>query len=66
MRRDHIGDDDIELYALDRLAETDAAPVEEHLLLCGECRERLVAWDDYVAAILGALAALSTVATTVK
>ena len=66
MRRDRINDGDLELYALDRLAEPDAAPVEEHLLVCEECRERLVAWDDYVAAILGALAALSTVATTVK
>jgi predicted anti-sigma-YlaC factor YlaD len=35
-----ITDDDLELYALDRLAEADDAPVEEHLLVCRECRAR--------------------------
>jgi len=51
MRRDHIDDDYLELYALDRLAEPDAARVEEHLLVCGECRMRLAASDAYVAAM---------------
>ena len=39
MTTHHICDDDLEAYALDRLA--DAAPIEEHLLVCEECRERL-------------------------
>jgi hypothetical protein len=44
----YITDEDLELYALDRLG--DAAPVEEHLLVCEECRERLAGWDAYVRA----------------
>jgi hypothetical protein len=27
---------------------SDAAPVEEHLLVCEECRARLAGWDAYV------------------
>jgi site-specific recombinase XerD len=42
----HITDDDLELYVMDRLAESDAAPVEEHLLVCGECRARLAPGPD--------------------
>lgn len=63
MRCDYIEGDDLELYALDRLAEPDAAPVEEHLLVCEECRERLTECNAYVRAMRGALAALSTGAT---
>jgi anti-sigma factor RsiW len=48
-------DDDLELYALDRMAEVDAAPVEEHLLVCEECRARLVEWDEYVRAMRAAM-----------
>jgi hypothetical protein len=44
----HIADGDLELYALDRLAEPNATPVAEHLLVCEECRAPLAAWDDYV------------------
>ena len=53
----HISDDDLELYAMDRLAEADAAPVEEHLLVCEGCRERLAEWDEYVAAMRTAMSA---------
>ena len=42
----HIEEDDLELYALDRLSESDAAPVEEHVLMCEECRQRLAEWDN--------------------
>lgn len=34
--RSHPTDDDLEAHALDRLAEADAAPVDEHLLVCQE------------------------------
>jgi hypothetical protein len=37
----HESDDLLELYALDRLSEPDVARVEEHLLACGACNERL-------------------------
>ncbi|MCL4487766.1 MAG: zf-HC2 domain-containing protein, partial [Chloroflexi bacterium] len=49
--------DDIELYALGRLAETDTAGVEEHLLICGECQERLADWDVYARAMRAAIKA---------
>lgn len=41
-----------------RLEGVDEARVEEHLLLCEECRERLQAADDYVRAMRTALAEL--------
>ena len=51
----NIAEDDMELYALDRLPESDAAPVEEHLPECEEYRERLAGWDAYMGAIREAL-----------
>ena len=51
----HITDDDLEPYALGRLAEAQAAPVEEHLLVCEECRGRLAGWDGYPRAMRAAL-----------
>jgi hypothetical protein len=51
----HIPEDHLELYALDRLPEADAAPVEEHLLVCEVCQERLAKWDEFVRAMRGAL-----------
>ena len=57
MATGHTTNDDLELYALDRpagadatpeehlLDDADAAPVEEHPLVCEECRERLARWD---------------------
>jgi anti-sigma factor RsiW len=56
MATGHIDDDRLELYALNRLPEPEAAPVEEHLLVCEECRERLAGWDVYVVAMRGAMA----------
>src|SRR4051812_12420618 len=37
----HEPDDQLELYALDRLKDTEVERVEEHLLVCGQCRKRL-------------------------
>ena len=51
----HINEDDLELFALDRLAEADAVPVNEHLLICQECREQLTECDEYLVAIRAAL-----------
>lgn len=52
----HIDDDALEAYSLGRLADADAAPVEEHLLVCAECRDRLAEWDEYVRAMRSACA----------
>ena len=56
MAEPHIPDDDLELLALDRLPETAAAPAEEHLLVCAECRERLAGSDTWVVALRAARA----------
>ena len=37
----HRTDDELELYALGRLADPQVAVVEEHLLVCVACQERL-------------------------
>jgi hypothetical protein len=39
--RMHESDDQLELYALDRLYNSDLVRVENHLIVCEECRERL-------------------------
>ncbi len=51
----HPGDDELEDYAVNRLAEEAAALIEEHLLICGACRGRLARWDEYVTAMRKAL-----------
>ena len=60
----HISDGDLELYALHRLI--DAAHVEEHLLVCEECRARLAAWDEYVRAMRTAWSAANRLWPWVK
>ncbi|MDZ7638361.1 MAG: hypothetical protein U5J83_08950 [Bryobacterales bacterium] len=50
----HIDEDLLELYAMGRLPETQAAPLEEHLLLCEQCRESLTQLDDFVRALASA------------
>jgi hypothetical protein len=37
----HLSDDQLELYALDRMGEIDEDRVESHLILCDPCRHRL-------------------------
>ncbi|MDQ1473886.1 MAG: hypothetical protein QOJ99_5366 [Bryobacterales bacterium] len=41
MQKNHESDDQLELYALDRLSGAEVIRVEEHLFVCEECRERL-------------------------
>lgn len=50
----HIDDDTLEAYSLGRLADAESAPIEEHMLVCAECRERLAGWDGYVRAMVAA------------
>lgn len=45
---DHVVDDLLEAYALDTLAVESLAYVEEHLLVCEDCRSRLQAIDEFV------------------
>jgi hypothetical protein len=50
----HIAQDVLEEYALGRLNEADEEAVEEHLLLCEECQDRLTDIDDFIGAIRAA------------
>lgn len=46
----HPGEDTLELYCLDRLDEQEAAPIEEHLLVCEACRQRVTDLDVFLKA----------------
>lgn len=47
----HPVDDLLEQYSLGRLAGGELRRVEEHLLLCSKCQDRLTAVDSYVRAM---------------
>jgi hypothetical protein len=42
-RQEHLSDGALEQYSLDKLAEPSLVPVEEHMLVCDQCRARLEA-----------------------
>lgn len=44
-----LSDGQLELYSMGRMAEPASAVVEEHLLLCSDCQDRLNEVDEYVA-----------------
>jgi hypothetical protein len=44
----HPDDDTLEQYALGRLRAPKLRPVEEHLLVCHSCQDRLMEVDDFV------------------
>ena len=48
---DHISEDTLELYSMGRLGEVEAARLEEHLLVCEACRERLELDDEFIATL---------------
>ena len=50
-RNGHITDDILDAYSLGQMSEADLAPVEEHLLTCPDCQDRLQATDLFVATI---------------
>jgi hypothetical protein len=47
----HISDDALELCLMGRLTETEVAPLDEHLLICEECRNRVQETETYIAAM---------------
>lgn len=51
----HIDDDALEAYSMKRLAEVEAAPLEEHLLICHLCQDRLAEWDTYIRSMQSAM-----------
>lgn len=51
----HIDDETLERYSLGRLSEPELGPVEEHLLVCAECQDKLVESDEFTGAMRQAL-----------
>ena len=49
--KQHVGEADLESYSMHALSPEASARVEEHLLICETCRQRLVEADEYVAAM---------------
>jgi hypothetical protein len=54
----HISEDDLEQYAMRTMPEAELDHLEGHLLVCSECRDRLVETEQYVTAIRAAAARL--------
>jgi len=52
---DHIPEESLELYSMNRLPETETEQLEIHLLTCEHCQDRLRQVDDYVRAVRLAL-----------
>jgi predicted anti-sigma-YlaC factor YlaD len=48
---DHISNDDLESYAMRTLPEAGVKGIDEHLLKCSACRDRLQAAEEYVTAM---------------
>ena len=53
---EHVSEHDLELYAMRTLPAPESELLEEHLLICSACRDRLTATDGYVAAMRSAAA----------
>jgi len=51
---EHVSEDDLERYAMRTLPAPESECLEEHLLICSECRDGLTATDGYVAAMRSA------------
>jgi anti-sigma factor RsiW len=51
---DHIPTESLERYAIGNLPATKCASLEEHLLTCDRCRDRLEDWDEFVATMRSA------------
>ena len=54
----HITEDDAESYVMETLPAAEPARIEEHLLICDECRQRLIEVEQYIAAMRAAAASL--------
>lgn len=50
---DHIEDELLERYSLEKLRGADLDYVEEHLLICQDCRSRLETFDTLARVVVG-------------
>jgi hypothetical protein len=48
---DHVSEDSLELYVMNRLGEEEATCLEEHILLCEPCQKRLVETETFIQAV---------------
>ncbi len=51
---EHISEEALELYAMGRLGDPQAAELEEHILFCTDCQEALERVDDFILAFRAA------------
>ena len=56
---EHAGDEKLELYSMGRLEGAQLEAIEEHLLVCASCQDRLADTDIYVRAARAATAKLA-------
>lgn len=47
----HVDAEMLERYALNQLSETSSASIEEHLLVCAQCQQKLAETDDFIATL---------------
>ena len=47
----HISEDLLDRYALKKLPESEVVALEEHLLLCSDCQDRLRLTEDFIEAL---------------
>ena len=50
----HISEEALERYAMLKLPRRRIGPLEDHLLICPECQDRVRAENDFVTAMRGA------------
>ena len=53
--RGHAEEDDLELYALEKMDERRRDAIQEHVANCADCRKRLLQVQDYVEVLQEAL-----------
>ncbi len=56
----HFADHVLERYAMGKLSNLGAALLEEHVLICKACQNRLVSVEEYVLVLRSALAEFRT------
>jgi anti-sigma factor RsiW len=54
----HMDPEELEKYSMGDLPDAEAARIEEHLLVCEACRQRVAGTDDYVASMSRAARAM--------
>jgi len=60
----HASEDVLEAYAMGRLSDQDSTPLEEHLLICLACQNRLEAVDEFVRVTKAAVESVSPIPQT--